>query len=354
MGMDMVLYALCKKAAAGAVSGVSSMSVDGLTLNIECTDGTHLEMVFPEPEDGKSIVDVDINEEKHLICTLSDGTEVDAGELPGGTGGGELTKEINTVISVGGISSGTKYEVGTPIENILSDMLEPILYPTFTAPSCAVTYNANTYYAVGATIGNQPATITYSAGAIMLNGVKQADRAGAASGYSLATVGADTEYSNSGDSNTFNVPALTKSTKGTIKINATVNYAKGAQPKDSKGNDYQSPLPAGSVTASKTINFIQPYYYGKSASATVSNFTGLTEKVEPKANKTYTFTTNNEHMVFAYDASYGNLSSILDSNGFETISGWTKSSLTVGGFNYFVYVANSATTDTNAAFTFKY
>ena len=59
-------------------------------------------------------------------------------------------------------------------------------------------------------------------------------------------------------------------------------------------------------------------------------------------------------MVIAYDASYGNLRSILDGNGFETIGGWTQSSLTVDGFNYTVYIANSPTTDTNASFTFKY
>jgi hypothetical protein len=59
-------------------------------------------------------------------------------------------------------------------------------------------------------------------------------------------------------------------------------------------------------------------------------------------------------MVFAYDSSYGNLKNILDPNSFETISGWTAFPLTVNGFNYKVYVSNSPTTDTNAAFTFKY
>ena len=58
------------------------MSVDGQTLNIECNDGTHLEMNFPTPADGVSIVDVDITAQKHLICTLSDGNTIDAGEVP--------------------------------------------------------------------------------------------------------------------------------------------------------------------------------------------------------------------------------------------------------------------------------
>lgn len=80
--MDVITLALCEKIASGAVSGVAGMSVDGQTLNIECNDGTHLEMEFPTPADGVSIVDVDITAQKHLICTLSDGNTIDAGKVP--------------------------------------------------------------------------------------------------------------------------------------------------------------------------------------------------------------------------------------------------------------------------------
>lgn len=80
--MDIISYVLSKRIAEGAVSGVREMSVDGQTLNIECNDGTHLEMNFPTPADGVSIVDVDITAQKHLICTLSDGNIIDAGEVP--------------------------------------------------------------------------------------------------------------------------------------------------------------------------------------------------------------------------------------------------------------------------------
>lgn len=80
--MDIISYVLSKRIAEGAVSGVREMSVDGQTLNIECNDGTHLEMNFPTPADGVSIVDVDITAQKHLICTLSNGDTIDAGEVP--------------------------------------------------------------------------------------------------------------------------------------------------------------------------------------------------------------------------------------------------------------------------------
>ena len=276
--------------------------------------------------------------------------------FPAGSGGsGSLGKAISSVVDVGGIEAGDSFAVGTSYDDMWDALLNPTLYPTFTAPSCSLSYTADTYYEVGATIAAKTGTVSYNAGAITLNGTKQNDRGGAATGYALASTGADTEYSgSSASSGTFNVSALTRSTKGTIVLTATVNYAAGPQPKDSKGNDYDSPLPAGSKTATKTMNFILPYYYGKSSTSTISDFTGLTKNITAKGQKQFKFTTNNEYMVIAYDSTYGNLSSIIDPNGFETISGWNKSTLTVGGFSYYVYIAKSATTDTNAQFTFKY
>ena len=80
--MDIVSYALSKRIAESAVSGVAGMSVSGQTLDIELNDGTHLQMNFPTPADGVSITDVDVDANKHLICTMSDGTTIDAGIVP--------------------------------------------------------------------------------------------------------------------------------------------------------------------------------------------------------------------------------------------------------------------------------
>lgn len=272
----------------------------------------------------------------------------------GSGGGGTLGKAITAAIDVGGIDAGDTFAVGTSYDRMWDALLNPTLYPTFTNPSASLSYSSDTYYEVGATIAAKTGTLTYNAGAITLNGTKQNNRGGAATSYTLASTGADTEYSSTKNSGSFSVSTLTRSTKGSIVLTGTINYAEGPQPKDSKGNDYDIPLAAGSVSASKTMNFILPYYYGKSANSSISDFTGLTKSVTAKGQKQFSFTTNNEFMVFAYDKTYGNLSSILDPNSFEVISGWTKSTLTVGGFDYYVYIANSRTTDTNAKFTFKY
>lgn len=80
--MDFITLALCKKLAAGAVSGIASLEVNGTTLTITTKDGQKVDMVFPTPEDGLAVSDMYINEKKEMICIMSDGTEVNAGEVP--------------------------------------------------------------------------------------------------------------------------------------------------------------------------------------------------------------------------------------------------------------------------------
>lgn len=80
--MDIITYALCKKIASAAASGIERMWVEGLVLYIQPKEGDILQIEFPAPEDGVSIVDVEINASKHLICTMSDGNTIDAGEVP--------------------------------------------------------------------------------------------------------------------------------------------------------------------------------------------------------------------------------------------------------------------------------
>lgn len=295
---------------------------------------------------GKKIAELTIDGVKTILYAPNDG---------GGGGSAELSDDLTTAISVGGIDSGVTYEAGTPLETIIRDLLEPTLYPSFTNPSASLSYSADTYYAVGATVGSKSGIVSLNRGTINPSYGTSGKRSGVATGYAISTSGADTEFSDTSESSgSFTVPALTRAQKGSIVITGSVSYAQGEQPKDSKGNNYDSPLPSGTVSATKTIQFIQPYYYGASNSATIADFTGLTQNVTAKGQKTFNYTTNNQYMVFAFDSAYGNLKTILDGNGFDVTGGWTKNTVTVNGFSYYVYVSNSPTTDTNAPFTFKY
>ena len=80
--MDVISYALSKKIAEHAVSGVQSMSVSGQTLIINTKDSGVLTMTFPTPKDGISVTDIDVNANNQIVFTMSDGSEFISGKIP--------------------------------------------------------------------------------------------------------------------------------------------------------------------------------------------------------------------------------------------------------------------------------
>ena len=268
--MDVVTLALCKKIAAGALSGVQSMSVEDQTLIIECVDGTHLEMNFPTPV---SIVDADIDANGHLILTLSDGSTIDAGALPGGGGGsGSLEDDLTTSVTVGGIRSGTTYEEGTTLEKLFRDMLNPVAYPTLTNPSASLTATGAKLLEVGSTLSTT-FTITFNRGSINPAYGTSGYRAGEATAY---TFDGETKASNQ-------FTRIVDATKTSYQ--GSVSYAQGEQPKDSTGANYNTPLPAGSVNSS-VVN----YEFVNAMYANISNIASVAKLSLVRKNaKTYTF-----------------------------------------------------------------
>ena len=92
-----VAYILAKKIALGAVSGIQNITLSPTgQLIFQFKDGSSATWQIPLPKDGLSIVNVEIDTNKHLICTMSDGSTIDAGELPGGTGGGLIKANKKT------------------------------------------------------------------------------------------------------------------------------------------------------------------------------------------------------------------------------------------------------------------
>lgn len=87
-----VAYILAKKIALSAVSGIQNITLSPTgQLIFQFKDGSSVTWQIPLPKDGKdglSIVKVKIDENKHLICTMSDNSTIDAGELPSDTNGG--------------------------------------------------------------------------------------------------------------------------------------------------------------------------------------------------------------------------------------------------------------------------
>ena len=119
----------------------------------------------------------------------------------------------------------------------------------------------------------------------------------------------------------------------------------------------------GATVEGKTggFTFVYPYYYGVcEAGAAVDEalVEGLTKDVSGKAQKAYSYTTNNQCAVIAYPKSHGVLKSALDPNAFENISAFTRHEVSVTGLDgkavaYYVYVSG-AFTGSGFKYTFKY
>ena len=96
------------------------------------------------------------------------------------------------------------------------------------------------------------------------------------------------------------------------------------------------------VSKSISYKFVYPYYVGvlNTNTPTESDIVGLTKKVEAKGNKTLEFTTSQSYMAFAYPSSYGDISKIVDQNGFDVTASFTKSTIVINSVDYYVYISN--------------
>ena len=252
--------------------------------------------------------------------------------------------------AVGGISKGTTVESleGKTISAILDDLLFPTVVPTYTEPS--VTFSTSGYAltqevgATGPTINNF--SHTFKPGSITLNGVKQANRAGSETNQSFIYV------NDSADNKT--LPETVALGNTTYKYRAF--YNEGVQPKDNKGNDYQSPLAAGYVDSNKvTINGTYPWYASTitsgvldkqeliSWSSTIGNMTTPEFRVQPH-------TPEAPQMIKTPRAITSMQMLNTVSNQMETISynNWTVSEVTEMDITYYVY---TYTGDTRGAVT---
>lgn len=202
-------------------------------------------------EAGRGIASVKAKEVKegeyHLIITYDDGTTEDAGKIvvSGGGGSSELESDLTASVTVGGIASGKTYEEGTSLETIFRDMLNPVAYPSLTNPSATLSATGAKLLESGSTL-NTTMTIAFNRGSI--NPQYDAEspyRSGEAQSFTL-----------DGTSQASNVfPMVITSAKTSYQ--GSVAYGAGVQPKDSVGNNYNSPLPAGSVnTNTLTYEFV--------------------------------------------------------------------------------------------------
>lgn len=245
----------------------------------------------------------------------------------GGAGGaGTLEKKIVANTEVGGITVGSTFEEGSSITDLLYSMLVKFIYQKVTLDiSCAALVKKGTVI--------NPVTMTAN--------ITKGDNPIVDAVYKVNGTVVDTKNETTdptiidGGSYTFEYTedVITDTTfEVTVRDNPTFNVR----------------------SASKSVKFINPFYYGISDVNTLVDFAGLTEKLVEKSKQEFAFTADGQYLVFAYDSTYGDVASIIDQNNFDNTSSFTKSTLEVEGETYNVYVSNDTTVCTNFKYTISF
>ena len=185
-----------------------------------------------------------------------------------------LADDLTATKTVGGISQGRQYPQGTGLETIFRELLNPTEAPVFTAPSATIEAPGAKLLEKGGNAKIVTMTVTFNRGTIIPAYGTSGNRAGEATGYSLN--GGATQVQNR-----FNVTV----TEANSTFSARVDYAEGEQPKNSIGEDYAEPLPAGSVTTNTlTYEFVDPLWSNTANIRTVAK-----EQLVSKSARTKTF-----------------------------------------------------------------
>lgn len=216
---------------------------------------------------GKAVVGITIDEAtSSFLVSYSDSTSESIAFSSGKYESNIEDKSLAMPNAVGGFAKGKKVSdlEGKTYDEMFDDLLFPTVNPTFAAPSASIKFN--NYAAtqeVGATAPTESNFTTgYNAGQITLNGAKQANRGGA---HDTAN---SFIYVN-GDAANKTLPTVVSLGNTSYKYRAA--YAAGPQPKDNKGNNYSSPLAAGTVdSAAVTVNGTYPWYASTSAASASS------------------------------------------------------------------------------------
>jgi hypothetical protein len=242
------------------VKAVSSIKLgaDNKTLTINYTDGTA----------ASTIVIAEATQGTAGLMSAADKTKLDNlnDELEANTMyDSAMDDSLATVGNLGGIPAGTTAASlkAKTLSQVFDDLLFPTVNPTFEAPTASLSLKSTSttpnIQEVGTTGASVPVEGSFNTGfnkgAIKIAGVKKQDRAG------NLIPGGSFIYMN-GNPSTREFP--TEIPDGFITYKYRAAHEAGPQPLDSKGGNYQTPLPKGTVdSGAVTVNGVYPYYTNK-------------------------------------------------------------------------------------------
>ena len=236
------------------------------------------------------------------------------GSSGSGSGGSErFDRTDKTSTTVGGLPAGSSVK-----DKTTKEVLESILFP-YQKPGVSFSINPSTsVYEVGNSIPN----ITFS-----INATKHSNNIENIKVYvggTLVTTITDKVANGGTFSYTYNTAIVTNTT---FKVEV------------SDGTN--------TVSATKSVTFTNKSYFGFLADGVTDAVVKALQNNNLKTTKALSYngiTATNSKIVYAYPKSFGALSSILDGSGFEYISSYTRTEVTIDGVDYYVYTLTDPVT----------
>ena len=291
-------------------------SASGSTLTFTKGDGTTFDLqIAASASSADALVTASVAGTT-MSFTKGDGDTFSVA-LPGGSS--DLVQQLVSNQSVGAISPGATFDAGSSIENLLRTMLITDIPATISSLNVK---NGSSTITLGTLEVNTALTfdtVSFAATADSPDGNFPVTSSFAASG---ATTGDFTFSLGNGP-----VAASNNLDLGGTRTLETPTFA-GNSSTTTLTLSSQNPKDGAALTTSRTATFVFPLYYGNSSVdfSTTGNVEGtLTKSIQTKpSQKSVALNFTGEFIYFCYPAVYGDLTSILDGNGFETIGAFTK------------------------------
>lgn len=222
-----------------------------------------------------------------------------------GAGGGALTRDIISNVAVGAANAGTLF----PMNQSFTDFAEAILLKDI-IPTISATFSGSGVKEMGTTVSGTNITLTIN---------------------NLANVTVPINEINFYDGNALlqTIPYTNGQSSYSYKYTKTIDSDKTFKA-ELIYNTNQKAITTGSFT------FVYASYYGVTSLSTITSSDTVdliplfTKDVKVTKSLTWNnITLNDERFCYMYPASFGDLSSIKDGNGFNQLSGYTKSGIYV-------------------------
>ena len=176
-------------------------------------------------------------------------------------GSGSSTFTGTAAIDIGGVKVGDSWD-NAPISDVVNAIINPELFPTFVNPTFSFTSTVNGFREVGS-VTDITFNVNFSRGSITPQySAENNYRSGLPTTYNYSgPVGSEAKANNTlTDTKTITGYSIAI---GSNTFFCSVDYSIGTQPKSSKGNNFNTPLPAGALAAkSVTITGVYPVYSG--------------------------------------------------------------------------------------------